>query len=557
MTEIPLILHISPLPLLLDTKRMHMSCLPRCRHFKLVKLPAIISLLVTSQLYAATIGTTHVNSIQYEPLSATIDVSDIDADNFSVALANQQTYQHMGLSARPTMSVSFVRSSPNSGKVVITTSAPLSEPFADVVLTVNDAGSQNIVPKTLLLPLGKGIMPSQSNLTTGNTKTPNLPTVNPSASASLQQPILGKPLPINSSLPPPLNVVSVTPQATNNEPLNAAILADSNIGNSELKDSDTVANDNSKNLQTLTMQVHRSYHARSTRAANNNEQNTDRNQPVILTQEQMLPDSQDNVTEIAATKTETQSEVSIGPVANANNAATAQANNDNKASEAQTASSAPSISDVPNIPLGTQTYTVQRNDNLWTISRQIATENNLSIQTVMQQIKAYNQDAFIDGNVERLKANANLKLPDYEVIPSKLGIQAAIAARKAQQTKPSSSVASSTKNAQKNQRTETAQAKRPAKTTTPTKSTAKAVTRPHVTLVTPNKSTSKSSKAATGTGQDAALVAKLQTTRQLTAQKAKQVQSLSQQFTESTNRMHLQNQRLADLEKRLKNLRNK
>ena len=78
-----------------------------------------------------------------------------------------------------------------------------------------------------------------------------------------------------------------------------------------------------------------------------------------------------------------------------------------------------------------------------------------------------------------------------------------------------------------------------------------------MTLVTPNKSTSKSSKAATGTGQDAALVAKLQTTRQLTAQKAKQVQSLSQQFTESTNRMHLQNQRLADLEKRLKNLRNK
>src|SRR5690606_16714270 len=72
------------------------------------------------------------------------------------------------------------------------------------------------------------------------------------------------------------------------------------------------------------------------------------------------------------------------------------------------------------------TYTVQRNDNLWVIAQQIAEKNNLDVQTVMSEIQAQNPKAFINKNANQLKADAQLSLPKYDVVPSQKKIQTAI-----------------------------------------------------------------------------------------------------------------------------------
>ncbi|WP_230659997.1 type IV pilus assembly protein FimV [Psychrobacter sp. I-STPA10] len=521
-----------------------MSCSSYCR-FKFVKLSAAIAFLLTSNLYAATIGSTHVKSTQYQPLAATIEVSDIDPDNFSVTLANQQIYQQMGLTSSPTMSVNFVKTSASSGKVIINTSSALTDPFADVVLTINDAGAQIVVPKTLLLPSGGATQPksmsNQSNSqTTGNTKQPDLPVVNQTSDRALGQPILGKPLPINSSLPPPLNASasSVTPEADANT---------AQTTQTENNTSNTFAG--SHHIQPLNINITRTY--RSHQAGANLAQNTE-----ILAQQDLSqnttvesdPTSQEPTVE-AVQKNEVAAKVTDNTIAD-----TAQKSATNAKAEVQT-------TPTPDIALGKQTYTVQQNDNLWTIANQIAHENNLSVQTVMQQIKAYNQDAFINGDDSLLKTNAKLKLPDYKVIPSKLGIKAAIAARNAQQNKNSKSTSSSDTQKMQAKAKSTTNRNTPSSASATNKTITQALPRPHVTLVTPSSSGSstgsQTSQSSTGTGINAELLAELKSSRQTAASKVQRVKSLSKQLADSTNRMQLQNQRLADLEQRLKDLRNK
>lgn len=519
---------------------MHMSSSSHCR-FKFVKLSAAISFLLTSNLYAATIGSTHVNSNQYQPLAATIEVSDIDPDNFSVSLANRQIYQQMGLTPKPTMSVNFVKTGANSGKVIINTSSALTEPFADVVLTVNDAGTQIVVPKTLLLPLGGATQPQTmpnkpKSQTVGNTKTPDLPVVSQTSDITLGQPILGKPLPINSSLPPPLRIASVTPQ----------------IDTDEVSETQAASNTNDTanygdNIQTLKIDINRTYRHHQEGTLSDLSQQSNNANTQILAQQDMTPDH--STTETSQSNTAAVDSTEQTNVTTPDKASTVQAN-----AKAKPKTTEKRTDSVPDIALGSQTYTVQKNDNLWTIANQIAHENNMSVETVMQQIKSYNQDAFIDGDISLLKANAKLKLPDYKVIPSKLGIKAAIAARNSQQNtnhKPTNNA----KNIQGNNTT-----KHDSKAPTTNKTITQPLPRPQVTLVTPGRSGSatgsQTTQSATGTGLNGELLTELKSTRQLTAKKAQRVQTLSKQLAESTNRMHLQNQRLAELEQRLKDLRN-
>ena len=80
----------------------------------------------------------------------------------------------------------------------------------------------------------------------------------------------------------------------------------------------------------------------------------------------------------------------------------------------------------------TPSYVVQKNDNLWVISQQVAEQNNLDVLMVMNQIKSQNLDAFINKNSNHLKADAKLDLSYYDTVPSQQGLQTAIADKKQQ-----------------------------------------------------------------------------------------------------------------------------
>lgn len=107
---------------------------------------------------AASFGKTIITSTQHEPLSATVPVTDINIPDFSVELATDEMYQQLGLQPTDSMTVSFVPLSSTSGNILIQTREPLIVPFTDVVMALNDAGQQTIMPKTLLLPLNNNVL---------------------------------------------------------------------------------------------------------------------------------------------------------------------------------------------------------------------------------------------------------------------------------------------------------------------------------------------------------------------------------------------------------------
>lgn len=229
-------------------------------------------------------------------------------------------------------------------------------------------------------------------------------------------------------------------------------------------------------------------------------------------------------------------------------------------------------------------YTVQRNDNLWTIADEIARKNNLDVATVMSQIHDQNPDAFIEQDANLLKANAKLQLPDYKVIPSQQSLQAAIKARRSQQSRTSNTkaqgsskvaasasssnkAATSTKPAATRDKPANTQAKvtaptPAAKRETPTQTVTKSLPKARMTVIAPGKDgsadgTQTKASAATGSGINTDIMATLKSSRLKTAAQASRVREVNSQLSNYTKTLQLQNQKLAELEARLKELRKK
>ncbi|WP_228730688.1 FimV family protein [Psychrobacter sp. TAE2020] len=269
--------------------------------------------LATAQ--AATIGKIIVTSEQHQPLVAIISVTDIHAEDFSASLANPVVYQQLGLIPTDSMSVHFVTTSAHAGTMVISTTQPVSKPFADVVLSINEKGQRNIIPKTLLMPLHKSVairQPNQATATaTATAQKTNLSVVSDHTAQTLA---------VKWGAPPPL-FASSSPSVASSAMANAQIRA-------------------------LAMPS----------------------------------------TKIATASTANVSDGSATAVPK------------NIAPDNQTT---------------TISYDVQRNDSLWSIAKKIAVQNNIDVQAVMKKIQHQNPDVFIAQDTNRLRADAQLQLPNY------------------------------------------------------------------------------------------------------------------------------------------------
>lgn len=415
---------------------------------------AILACLLgtTSLAHAISLGQADILSAQHEPLSATIEVSDIDAKNFNASLATTDIYQQLGLNANAKIEVKFTATSDSSGLITLTSTTPISAPFTDIVLNLNDNGKQVIEPQTLLMPLPKSgtfKLPEQNTQIIATGTQHQLPVVSPDAKQT----------------------------STNTTEIEPAMASSQKAGIGK-----TTTN---KQNSLLSEQAGQNSHTIA-----------------------------QNVDSLDDTKTNSQ----------------------------------PSTSG--------KTYVVQSGDSLWSIANQLAKANNMSVKEVMKAIHATNPDAFNHGKMNQLKANVSLELPDYEVIPSQKAIQEAIHAK--QQQKQTTKKTTSTTKKGSPQQTVAKNTTKP----TQTKRTKQALPRAQVTLVTPTqqgKATgthSKPNKNAS-TGGDSNLVGALKNTRQQTASSAKQINSLNKELSSATQKLQLQNQKLAELEARLKALKDK
>lgn len=633
---------------------------------------------------AATIGRTTITSSQHEPLVAVISISDIKSSDFSASLANSVVYQQMGLTPTDSMSVNFVATSASTGQVIISTLQPVSKPFADVVLAINDNGQRNVIPRTLLMPLGASVPANRSNRVVASATKPNLPVVSAAPMVS-SKPLSAinnvKPLALKSGAPPPLFessnnasqaqstkptpmvnqalptislasapnlpiaatkapsiAMSSRPSRPNSPNLNMMVTTNNNntpLANTKTLDIQSTsrvtsrANDNSGSntesltnsaLENNTASVNTVQPLSATDPTTNNvavETSTVPSASSSATNVQQNLLSQNKATNQTLTSNEQNSntlnieitrqitvrnsplnrvDTTNSPtlalnfdekIASLNTQASEVQQADNKAAEQQqqqmmdsqsqisaTTGSSDSVASSIDQTASTQTinYTVQRNDNLWLISKQIAEQNNLDISTVMSQIKAQNPDAFINKNADRLKANAQLSLPNYEVVPSESSIQSAIAA---QRERYSQTQAVENKNvakakAEPSRAVDDADSKvatasnipkeSKAKPDTTAKTTTQTLPQARFSVVAPNSKgeadgTQTKSATATGNGLDTQVLSSLKSSRQRTAAQAQRVEATSNTLGNYTQKLQLQNQRLAELEARLKKLR--
>lgn len=203
-------------------------------------------------------------------------------------------------------------------------------------------------------------------------------------------------------------------------------------------------------------------------------------------------------------------------------------------------------------------YTVQRNDNLWVIAQQIAEKNNIDVQTVMKEIQTQNPDAFINRNANQLKADAQLSLPNYDALPSQQKLEAAISAQMQYRgantpvaKKPTASnPVSKGDNTQATKHTE-----KPATTKT------QILPKAQFSVLAPGHEgsadgTKTKAGMATGNGLSTEVLDLLKSSRQSTASQAQQLSKTSGTLESYTRKLQLQNQKLAELQARLKKLRN-
>ena len=587
-------------------KGLHMSCHLSHRLttvHRAVSMALICSVgyaALVSSAQAATIGKTVVTSAQHEPLAASIVVSDIRAADFSASLANSTIYQQMGLAQTDSMTVRFKPTSATSGEVFITTSQPVSTPFADVVLNINDKGQRNVIPKTLLMPLNSRLpIDAPKNIVTG-AKKPNLPSVSSNTA---------KPLTVREGAPPPLTLSPIlatthsstselvasklpapniqAPTTTPTSQGNNLAYAPSRLDNGRLNNVNNTlnANDNNRNPTSRLDNGRLSANGNVTTMGNSNiDLNSAKNvaNDTALVNNKTMPidnslsatavtDKQLDILNIQVTRQIQPSSKSeagmmaaspIMPTPSDNKASTPKASLDTSNTAVATVPSSvtnnASISTAASTTTASQ-YQVQRNDSLWVIAQQIAQENDLDIQTVMKQIQTQNPDAFINKDAGQLKADAKLSLPSYDVVPSQQKLEAAIKAQRQYSRRANTPVVKKAAKAPSKKPSETNQVAKQRKKPMITKT--QTLPKAQFSVLAPGRNgnadgTQATSAATTGNGLSTDILATLKASRQSTAAQAQQLSKTSNALDSYTRKIQLQNQKLAELQARLKKLRN-
>lgn len=465
--------------------------------------------------YAVNIGDTYIQTQQNQPLNASINVSDVNPRTFSVKVAQADVYRQLGLSKDADIQIKFVPTSSNGGQIVLTTKRAIHAPFTDVVLNITENGVTKTLPKTLLMPIDS----AQKITTQANTTALQSPAQNIVIGSAnpVQLPVMSPdPMPMQPITLPSTTINQLPNLPTTGMPVGAAPV--------------TLASENSDYL--------RIQETRTVRSVQPN--GTVYTPGVPQTQNPMQTSAADNQLP--------------SPAASYGNQPS-----DKSKSKSKFKYSAKN----PQIMGETTTYTLQRNDNLWTIASNIAAANRKGVDQVMADIMAANPTAFPDNDPAKLVANTQLQIPKYKVVPSQIGIKSANKARQ-QYRQNKRRVAS-----KKSVIAPKSAAKQPATPKT-TKKTLKAQKTPRpyaatkkseMTIIAPNHTSGsvqgQSTKNKVGKAMSSQVAAQVQQKRQATAQQATKVNKLNQDLVGAENRLKIQNTKLAQLEKRLKELNKK
>lgn len=452
--------------------------------------------------YAINIGDTYVQSQQNQPLKASINVTDVSPESFSVKIATPDAYRQLGLSKDADIAVHFEQTSSNGGKIILTTNQPVTTPFTDVVLNIENNGSSKTLPKTLLMPISNETIVTQSN--TSLIEMEETPI------------IIGQTnqldLPVTTQLTHETVAVNTSEATTIEQPTFVAIQSKPTVA----QNIEPIREKTLNAHETLTLKV----------------EETRKVYPAGTVIEPLPPLKEKPEETLQAIQKPTPTKPPVKPVEQPVQGTTT---NDNDKD--------------------TVVYVIQRNDNLWTIANQLAKRNNKNVNTVMKEIIAANPNAFPNNDPSKLRVNMELTIPRYEVMPSALGVKSATDAKQESDSSDKSSSTSKPTTVKKTQKTSSQTGKTSSKTTT-----ANSRKKSEMQIIAPSQkagSAQGSNKGSNKGSGSVPVVAQVEKKRQTTAQKATKVSNLNQSLVDAEKRLKLQNAKLAQLEQRLKELNKK
>lgn len=341
---------------------------------------AILSILASQQMYAMNVDPIQIQSTTGELLYAEINFRQSNVNEaIDVSLATAEDLMSIGASHRPPGHLNFFtrRNSNGTGVITITSSRPLTESELNIVVKIKEGNATRLqhirtpLKRSAPVPLAAMQRSNEQALTPVMIVNEQDIALNLPVSANYQ---VETPKAIEQqAFEAPLTIKRNTPPALNHQTVTVVQTAPSRSAASE-------------NTTVIAPKV-------APAQTNNNPTPTASTATTSVTAQQ----SADPLVQKFAEQQRTKQLAQTQPAA-----ATKK--------PAQIAATQAKPSPVTAKPTVNTQHVVQSNESLWAIASRIAGENNRPVAEVMQQIKANNEHAFIQGDANRLRRGATLNL---------------------------------------------------------------------------------------------------------------------------------------------------
>ena len=347
------------------------------------KLKIAILAIISSQTFAITIDPIQVQSGSGDLLYAEMKFRHSDPNaRIEVGLAEANDLMTIGVAHQPPGHLNFFtrRTGDGSGVIVITSSRPVVDSELNILLKIKEGSATHIQQvKTAL----KRSRPVAEPISSGTEKALipqiivsekdiqlNLP------SSSQYQALNTAPTSVSTSVQSNTSAQLSTPVAISITPSHITPLVTQKSA-PPLMNSTAVINPEKSNATVFNPQV----------------------TPTIISTPQatVQPETKVAVEQVLPTPEQNQATQKKNPQVEEK----AKTTTTNKQSSQQTASNKTNTADK---------HIVQANESLWRIASRIASQSNQSVPEVMRQIKANNEHAFIQGDINRIRRGVALNL---------------------------------------------------------------------------------------------------------------------------------------------------
>lgn len=366
---------------------------------------AILAIMTSQTISAITIDPIQVQSGSGDLLYAEMKFSNANPnEKIEVGLADADDIQHIGITTQAPGHLNFYtrRSGDGTGVIVITSSRPIVESELNILLKVKEGSATHIQQVRTPLTRGRNNIPAP--MVNANAKEQPL---KPQIIVSEKDIALNLPTSTQYQVTTPQTVTSSTIKKSNVVTDTQQSLAISVIAPPPLKTEQKTAVTNSVSSQNTTSVAVNKDDTHSTVVAN----------PQVVIQPKPIaqPEKSSQQTQTAHTpapKTEPQKIEKTAVEHKSEKANTIKPKSDTqKASQQNKPTANNSLDKAPR-------HVVRANESLWKIASRIAAETHQSVPEVMRQIKENNADAFIQGDINRIRRGVALNLAaSYQQVP--------------------------------------------------------------------------------------------------------------------------------------------